>query len=136
MKIITQLDYELLSCIPLYPEEKTRGQIILEIKAKYPNGKYDHLTTSVFDASLLKYTKMFMLIEDKNLPESIFFEDMFDDADCLQSTLEPIDLEWVKAHIGEPIDMEEDSIYEEFITLSKRRKRGGWYKQSVLRLHQ
>lgn len=128
MKIITELDYLVLKNIPIYPEEITRGEIVRRIKEKHP--KYENLTTSVFDAILLKYTYIFPLIEDKNIPENIFFESLYDDADCLQSTLEELPLDWVKSHIGTPIDVEDDDVYLELVGLRKPKTTRGWYKQS------
>ena len=133
MKIITELDYLVLENIPVYPEEITRGEIVRRIKDKYPE-KYKNLTTSAFDAILLKYSYLFPLIEDKNIPETIFFESLYDDADCLQSTLEELPLDWVKSHIGSPIDVEDDDVYLELVGLRKPKRAKGWYKQSDFHL--
>lgn len=130
MKIITELDYEILKRIPLYPEEKTRSQIVREIKKFYPCGKYETLTTAVFDASLMKYTKLFMLVEDKAIPDSLFFKDMEQDADVLQSTLEFINLEWVKENIGNELDVDDDEIYRNLVGVAKKIPKTGWYRQS------
>lgn len=135
MKIITRLDYEILKRIPIYPREKTRGEIVAEIKEAFPNGKYGMLTTSVFDAVLLKYTKIFPLIEDKAVPDSLFFEHVFNDADCLQSTLEPLPLAWVLENIGKPLDTDEDTVYKELLGLIKSKPHVGWYRQSDYTLH-
>jgi hypothetical protein len=134
MKMITELDYEILKRIPVYPEEKTRAQIVREIKHDFPDGEYATLTTAVFDASLMKYTKMFLLIEDKVLPNSFFFIHMEKDADVLQSTLEPINLEWVHDNIGNYLDIDEDEIYRDLIGLILPRRKDGWYKQSDFKL--
>ncbi|HZJ98630.1 MAG TPA: hypothetical protein VFC79_01405 [Tissierellaceae bacterium] len=133
MKIITELDYLVLENIPVYPEEITRGEIVRRIKDKYPE-KYKNLTTSAFDAILLKYSYLFPLIEDKNIPETIFFESLYDDADCLQSTLEELPLDWVKSRIGSPIDVEDDDVYLELVGLRKPKRAKGWYKQSDFHL--
>ena len=134
MKRITKLDYEILKRIPLYPKEKSRSQILVEIKTAFPDGRYNRLTTAGFDANLLKYTKMFMLAEDKDIPDNLFFEDMYDDADCLQSTMKPINLEWVKQNIGQFLDSDEDEIYQELIGAVHHGTRDGWYRQSKYHL--
>lgn len=130
MKVITKLDYEILKRIPLYPEEKTRGEIVQEIKSAFPDGTYNKLATGIFDAVLLKYTKIFPIIENKAIPDTIFFEDLYNDADCLQSTLEPLPLEWVKENIGAKLDVGEDDVYKELLGLIQVKPRTGWYRQS------
>jgi hypothetical protein len=132
--IITKLDYEILKRIPVYPEEKSRGQIVKEIKESYPR-KYKNLTTSVFDAVLLKYTTLFPITEEKDEVLSLFFQDQdLKEADCLHSVLEPIDLEWVKRNIGMQLDVDEDEVYNQLVGLFHRKPRVGWYKQSDFRL--
>lgn len=139
MKIITNLDYEILKRIPVFPEEISRGDIVRSIKEAYPDegtkkGKYANLTTAVFDAILLKYTYMFPLIEDKLVPNHAFFTDMYMDADCLQSTLEELPLDWVKKSIGKPIDVE-GSEYIDLFGSSNKNKNSTWYKTSDFRFY-
>jgi hypothetical protein len=138
MNIITNLDYEILKRIPVFPEEASRGDIVRSIKEAYPDdgdkkGKYANLTTAVFDAVLLKYTYMFPLIEDKLVPNHAFFVTMYDDAECLQSTLEELPLEWIKKSIGKPIDIE-GSEYKELFGRTNRTRNSTWYKTSDFRL--
>ncbi len=133
MKTITELDYLVLKNIPVYPEEITRGEIVRKIKEEFPN-RYDHLKTTTFDAILLKYTTLFPLIEDKNIPDTIFFEQLYDDADCLQSTLRELPLDWVKENIGKPIDIDEDEVYLELVGVLHPKVNPGWYRQSSYHL--
>lgn len=134
MKLITHLDYEILKRIPVFPKEASRGEIVRSIKQAYPEGKYANLTTAVFDAVLLKYTYMFPLIEDKLVPNHAFFVEMYIDADCLQSTLEPLPLDWVKKSIGKPIDVE-GSEYKELFGTTNRTTNSTWYKTSDFRFY-
>lgn len=128
--IIEQLDFDFLKQIPLWPEEKTRGQIVMELKAQYPT-RYKKLDTTCADRVLAKWTKRFLLIEDKELCDSLFFLDR-QEAECLQSVLEPIDLEWVRTRIG--IDVAELDEDEDIVTLPRHKRRDGWYRQSKYRL--
>ena len=132
MKYITHLDYMILKNIPVYPEERSRKEIIHLIKQEMPK-RYKNITTIIFDRVLLKYTAMYPLIEDKDICEYIFFEDLENDADCLQSTLEPIDIDWVYDHIGMPLK-EVDMLEDELFTKVKE-GRPEWYRQSSFKFH-
>jgi hypothetical protein len=134
MKIITQLDYEILKRIPIYPEEKSRSQIVKEIKEAFPV-KYEKLETGVFDAVLMKYTTLFPITEEKDEVDSLFFQDKYmKDADCLHSFIEPIDLMWVKNNIGHTLDVDEDEVYNQLMGIIKKKPRVGWYRQSDYKL--
>ena len=124
----------ILKYIPVYPEERSRGEIVRLIKEEMPK-RYRNLTTACFDAILMKYTNMFPLAEDKNIPDNIFFMDMEDDADCMQCTLEPIPLDWVYEHIGMELQDEPDDVYLELIGKKTPPKvKPEWYRQSSINL--
>jgi hypothetical protein len=132
MKRITELDYMILKYIPVYPEERSRGDIVRLIKEEDPY-TYEDLTTIVFDATLLKFTYIFPLIEEKIIPKHVFFADTYTDTDVLQSTLEPLPLDWVYDNIGEFIDTKEDEVYLDLIGKKIPKSDKGWYRQSDFR---
>lgn len=132
MKHITHLDYMILKNIPVYPEERSRGDIVRLIKAEMPV-RYKNLTTACFDAVLLKYTNMFLLAEDKDVCPYVLFEELENDADCMQCTLSSIPLDWVYEHIGMALEDEPDFAYLELIGKRKPPKtKPEWYKQSSI----
>ena len=147
-----EIDYLILKNIPVYPEERSRGDIIRLIKAEYPK-KYERLGTTGMDAVLLKYTYMLPIAESKDVTDSLFFASAEKDADCLQCTLEELPLEWIRNHIGmtlgdegedEPeyfdlidaVKNHGDDAYTDMINANRvKNRRNGWYKQSSYRLH-
>jgi len=132
MKVITKLDYEILKRITLFPREISRGDIVRDIKLTYSTGEYDNLTTASFDSILLKYTYIFPLVEDKLVPDHAFFINLYDDADCMQSTLEELSLTWVKNNIGKPIDIDGNE-YIDLFGGKLNQKNSTWYKTSDFR---
>lgn len=152
MKIIAEIDYLILKNIPVYPEERSRGDIVRLIKEEYPE-KYVRLGTTGMDAVLMKYTWMLPIAESKDVTDSLFFASAEKDADCMQCTLEELPLEWIKAHIGMELgdDGEDDPEYFDLIDAVKKHgddayvdmitakrvkeRRNCWYKQSSYRLN-
>ena len=151
MKIIAEIDYLILKNIPVYPEERSRGDIIRLIKKEHPV-RYKNLGTTGMDAVLLKYTYMLPIAETKDVTDSLFFASAEKDADCLQCTLKELPLEWIKSHIGmvlgedgedEPeyfdlidaVDKHGDNAYSDMICAKRvKHRRNGWYKKSSYRL--
>ena len=112
MTQITFMDYMVLKYIPVFPVERSRGDIVRLIKQEEPV-RCANITTGNFDAILAKYTKMFLLAEDKNIPDNVIFKELENDAECLQCTLKPIDIAWVYANIGMALEDEEDIFEDE-----------------------